>query len=234
MEVPLTNFFVRKIKQPCLICVYPYTTIKKSKMQVARREEEYKLEVIQGTLDLSATEKPPSTFLWVWAVRALPGFVSHICPRRPPCYKLWQMASYALSFCHFIGIRILSALVLCRLERSGGEALFLAVSHAEIFLLGLVLPLALFVQRAHRQQDMGVGIVSVCVMDSSVSAHSIGHKLFLYELPEQFDLRLPVNLSRQRNDANGIPPPDLQAVSKLRPYGKRTKKQPPLSTELDQ
>ena len=35
------------------------------------------------------------------------------------------------------------------LELGSGEATFLTVFHAEIFLLGLVLPLAPFIQRAH-------------------------------------------------------------------------------------
>ena len=40
---------------------------------------------------------------------------------------------------------------------------FLAIFDTEIFFLGLVLPFSLFIQRAHRQQDVGMGIVSRCV-----------------------------------------------------------------------
>ena len=78
-----------------------------------------------------------------------------------------------LLFADPVGILFLPTLVLCCPELSGGEAAFLAVFHTEVFFLGLVLPLALFIQRAHRQQDMGMGIVTVGVMDGSIGAHSI-------------------------------------------------------------
>ena len=52
-----------------------------------------------------------------------------------------------------VGILFLPTLILRRPELSGSKTAFFAVFHAEIFLLGLVLPLALFVQRAHRQED---------------------------------------------------------------------------------
>ena len=60
-----------------------------------------------------------------------------------------------LLFADLVGILLLPTLVLRRPELGGGEAPFLAVSHAEIFLLSFVLPLALLVQRTHRQQNVG-------------------------------------------------------------------------------
>ena len=76
-----------------------------------------------------------------------------------------------------VGILLLPAISLRRPELSGSKTAFLAVFHAEIFLLGLVLPLALFVQRAHRQENVGMRVVTVGVVDGCVGAHSIGHKL---------------------------------------------------------
>ena len=73
----------------------------------------------------------------------------------------------------FIGILLLPSLVLCRLKLGGSKTPFLAVFHAEIFLLCLVLPLASFIQRAHRQQNVSVGIVTIGVVDGSVGAHSV-------------------------------------------------------------
>ena len=105
-----------------------------------------------------------------------------------------------LLFADLVGILFLPALVLRRLEFGGGEAAFLTVSHAEIFLLGLVLPVPLLIQRAHRQQNVGVGIVAVGVMDGSIGAHSIGHKLLPDKRLQQLDLLLPAQLNGQGHD----------------------------------
>ena len=78
-----------------------------------------------------------------------------------------------LLFADLVGILFLPPLVLCRPELSGSKTAFLTVSHAEIFLLSLVLPLALLAQRTHRQQNVSVGIVTVGVMDGSISAHPV-------------------------------------------------------------
>lgn len=88
-------------------------------------------------------------------------------------------------FANLVGILLLPPLVLCRPELSGGEALFLSVSHAEVFLLSLVLPLALLVQRAHSQQNVSVRIVTVGVVDGSVDAYPVCHKLFLDKFLQQ-------------------------------------------------
>ena len=78
------------------------------------------------------------------------------------------------------------------LKLSGSKAPFLAVFDTEIFFLGLVLPFSLFIQRAHRQENVGVGIVTVGVVDGSVGAHSIGHKLLPDKVLQQLDLLFPV------------------------------------------
>ena len=72
-----------------------------------------------------------------------------------------------------VGVLLLPSIVFCRPELSSGEAPFLTVFHTEVFLLGLVLPLALLVQRTHRQQNVRVGIVTVDVVNGSVGAHSV-------------------------------------------------------------
>ena len=76
-------------------------------------------------------------------------------------------------FADLVGILFLPTFVLRRLELGGGEAFFLAVSDAEIFLFSFVLPLTPFIQRAHRQQNVGMRIVAVRVVDGSVGAHSV-------------------------------------------------------------
>ena len=85
-------------------------------------------------------------------------------------------------FIYIVGILLLPALSLCCLELCGGEAPFLAVSDTEVFLLRLVLPTPLFVQRAHGQQNMSVGILPVRVMNGSISAHPIRYELFYDKL----------------------------------------------------
>ena len=93
-----------------------------------------------------------------------------------------------LLFADLVGILLLPSIVFCRPELNSGEAPFLAVFHAEIFLLGLVLPLASFIQRAHRQQNVSVGIVTIGVVDGCVGAHSIGHKLLPEKVLQQLNL----------------------------------------------
>lgn len=105
-----------------------------------------------------------------------------------------------LLFADLVGILLLPAIVLRRLEFGGGKTSFLAVSHAEVFLLGFVLPLALLIQRAHRQQNVGMGIVAVRVVDGSIGAHSIGHKLLPDKVLQQLDLLFPTQLYGQRHD----------------------------------
>ena len=73
---------------------------------------------------------------------------------------------------------------LCRLKLSGGKAPLLAVSDTEIFFLGLVLPVALLIKRAHRQHNVSVRIMTgrVRIMDSNICAHSLGNKVVLNKI----------------------------------------------------
>ena len=105
-----------------------------------------------------------------------------------------------LLFADLIGILLLPALVLRRPELGGGEALLLTVFHAEVFLLGLVLPLALRVQRTYCQQNVGMGIVTVGVVDGGVGTHPVRHKLCLDIFLQQCDLFLTVQLYGQSDD----------------------------------
>ena len=74
----------------------------------------------------------------------------------------------------------------------GGEAHLLAVPDAEVLLLGLVLPPPVPGQGAHRQQDVGVRVVAVGVMDGHIGAHAVADELALDEPGQQVDpLRLP-------------------------------------------
>ena len=73
-----------------------------------------------------------------------------VSPNKPLCFG--DRGSHIhLFLTDFVLILFLPTIGLCRLKLGGGEAPLLAVFHAEIFLLGLVLPLALLVQWAHRQ-----------------------------------------------------------------------------------
>ena len=112
-----------------------------------------------------------------------------VSPDKPLCLGSRRCHIHLL-FADLVWILLLPAFVLCRLELGGGEASFLAVLDAEIFFLGLVLPASLFIQRAHRQENVGVGIVTVGVVNGSVSAHSIGHKLLPDKVLQQLNLLL--------------------------------------------
>ena len=105
-----------------------------------------------------------------------------------------------LLFANLVRVLFLPTLVLRRPELSGSKTAFLAVFHAEVFFLGLVLPLALLIQRAHRQQNVGMRIVTVGVVDGSVAAHSIGHKLLPDKRLQQLDLLLPTQFYGQGHD----------------------------------
>ena len=96
-------------------------------------------------------------------------------------------------FAHLVLVLFLPSIGLCLLELSGGESPFLATFDTEVFFLGFVLPLSLFIQRAHRQQDVGMGIVAgrIWVMNGGIGAHPIRHKLGLDELLQEPDLFLP-------------------------------------------
>lgn len=48
--------------------------------------------------------------------------------------------------------------------------------------------MAFFIQRAYRQKDVGMGIVSVGIVDSRVGTHSISDKLLLYKFLYQGNL----------------------------------------------
>ena len=97
-----------------------------------------------------------------------------------------------LLFADLVGVLFLPTLVLCRPELSSGKAAFLAVSHAEVFLLGFVLPLALLIQRAHRQENVGMRIATVSVVDGSIGAHPFRHELLVDKILQKLDLLFPV------------------------------------------
>ena len=105
-----------------------------------------------------------------------------------------------LLFAYLVLVLFLPAVGLRLFELGGGKAPFLAIFDTEIFFLGLVLPFPLFIQWAHRQQDMGMGIVSggIWVVDGSISAHSVCYKLLLDEILQELDLFLSAQFYGQR------------------------------------
>ena len=96
-----------------------------------------------------------------------------------------------LLFANFVGVLLLPALSLCGFELGCGKAAFIAVLDAEIFFFSLVLPCARLRQRTHRQQDVGVGIVAVGVVDRNVSAHTFIHELLPDKILQKLNLLLP-------------------------------------------
>ena len=100
-----------------------------------------------------------------------------VSPDKPPCLGSRRRHIHLL-FADLIGILFLPAIVLRCFELGSGKAPLLAIFHTEVFFLGLVLPLAPFIQWAHRQQNVGMGIVTVGVMNGSIGAHPVRHKLF--------------------------------------------------------
>ena len=95
-----------------------------------------------------------------------------VSPDKPLCISLGRNHIHFL-FADFVGILLLPAIILRCPELSGSKTPFFAVFHAEIFLLCLVLPLASFIQRAHRQQNVSVGIVTIRVVNGSIGTHSV-------------------------------------------------------------
>ena len=87
-----------------------------------------------------------------------------------------------------VRILLLPSVCLCRLELGCGKAPFLAVSDAEIFFLGLVLPVAPFIKRTHSQHNVGVWIMTgrVRIVNGNISAHSLGNKTVLNEIGQKF------------------------------------------------
>jgi len=95
-----------------------------------------------------------------------------VSPDKPLCFG-GRGSHIHLFLTDFVLILFLPTIGLCHLKLGGGEAAFLAVFHTEVFFLGLVLPLASFIQRAHRQQNVGMRIVTIGVMDGSISTHPV-------------------------------------------------------------
>ena len=105
-----------------------------------------------------------------------------------------------LLFADLVGILLLPALCLCYLKFSGGKTSFLTVFGAKILFLGFVLPLALLIQRARRQENVGMGIVAVRVVDGSIGTHPVRNKLLPDKVLQQLDLLLPTQLNGQGHD----------------------------------
>ena len=122
-----------------------------------------------------------------------------VSPDKPLCLGS-RWCHIHLLFADLVLILFLPTIGLCRLKLGGGEAAFLAVFHTEVFFLGLVLPASPLIQRAHRQKNVSVGIVTGCIVDGSVSTHSIEHKLLPDKVLQQLDLLFPTQLYGQRHD----------------------------------
>ena len=88
---------------------------------------------------------------------------------------------------------------LAGLVPSAGQTDFLAVFIQHIFLFGLRKPSALFVQRAHGQQDMGVGVAASRVVQIEVGDHALGNKLRGTIFPHKAGLFLSGQLHGQGN-----------------------------------
>ena len=85
----------------------------------------------------------------------------------------WSQIHFLLAY--LVLILLLPAFGLRRLELGGGKTALLAVSGTEVFLLSLILPGAVRVQRTNRQQDMGMWIVAgrFGIVDRYVRTHTV-------------------------------------------------------------
>ena len=119
--------------------------------------------------------------------------------RSYPSVPALQKGTYTPSL-HLILILFLPSIGLCLFELGGGKAPFLATFDTKIFFLGFALIFSFLIQRAHRQRDMGMGIVSgrIWVMDDSIGAHSVCYKLLLDKILKELDLVLPAQFYGQR------------------------------------
>lgn len=92
---------------------------------------------------------------------------------------------------YLVLVLFLPSVSLCSLKLGSGKAPFLTVTAAEIFLLRFVLPFAAFIKRAHRQENVGMWIMTrwIRIVDCQIGAHPVCDKLVLYEVRQQ---RLPL------------------------------------------
>ena len=112
-------------------------------------------------------------------------------------------------------VLLFPAFQLCILELGGGKTSLLAVLHAQVFLLGFVLPCAILIQRTHRQKDMRVRIVSVCIVDSYVCTHTVCSKLLRDVRTRERNLFIMFQLNGQRNNDLPRKPAVLRLLGRL-------------------
>ena len=112
-------------------------------------------------------------------------------------------------------VLLFPAFQLCIPELGGGKPSLLAVLHAQVFLLGFVLPCAILIQRTHRQKDVRVRIVSVCIVDSYVCTHTVCNKLLRDVCTRERNLFIGFQLNGQRNDDLPRKPAVLRLLGRL-------------------
>lgn len=88
---------------------------------------------------------------------------------------------------------------LCLPKLRCGEPFFFFSAAAEIFFLRLCLPFAIGIQWADGQHDMGVRIVTICIMDGEVGAHPFRNTFFQHKLVQHC---LPVLHGQLRGQCN--------------------------------
>lgn len=104
---------------------------------------------------------------------------------------------------------------LCIPELGGGKTSLFAVLHAQVFLLGFVLPCAILIQRTHRQKDVRVRIVPVCIVDSCVCTHTVCSKLLRDVRTRECNLFIVFQLNGQRNNDLPRKPAVLRLLDRL-------------------
>ena len=95
-----------------------------------------------------------------------------------------------------IEILLFPAFQLCTPELDSGKISLLAALHAQVFLLGFILPSAILIQRTHRQKDVRVRIMSVCIVDSYVCTHTVCNKLLRDVRTREHNLFIVIQLAR--------------------------------------
>ena len=100
---------------------------------------------------------------------------------------------------HLVLILFLPALALCCFELRRRKASFLPIADTQIFFLCFMLPFAILGQRPHGQHDMSMGIMTVRIVDTGISAHPFCHKIGLDKISQQGNPLVPAQFNGERH-----------------------------------
>lgn len=106
------------------------------------------------------------------------------CPFISRCFR--SRGSHIFLFsADLILVLLLPSFPLGLLELRPGKAHFLAVPDTQIFLFCFVLPLFVFSQWPHRHHNVGMGVMSVRIVDAHIGAHPVCNEIILDKFRQQ-------------------------------------------------